>query len=199
MFTGEQRMSAKEGNASVVAIIIETGMIGQSMCFNIVQYAHCYTTLDLICMPFCDIDIVLGLNWLSSQNILLDCKSKTLILPTRELTPTAEVKLNMILAARADKWLRQGCQGYMVFFLVKAETEEGILNILVVWEFLEVFSTEISRLPLKREIEFAIDLVPGTNAISKALYWMALNEMVELKNQLTKLLEKGFIHPSVCP
>ncbi|XP_028755913.1 uncharacterized protein LOC114715283 [Neltuma alba] len=150
-------------------------------------YAHCYTMLDLICMPFCDIDIVLSLNWLSSQNVLLDCKNKTLILPTRELTLTAKVKLNVILVAQADRWLRQGCQSYIVFFSRKAETKEGILDIPVVQEFPEVFPTKISGLPPKREIEFAIDLVPRTSSISKAPYRMAPNEMTELEKQLEKL------------
>ncbi|XP_028804288.1 uncharacterized protein LOC114759291 [Neltuma alba] len=65
----------------------------------------------------------------------------------------------------------------MVFFLMKAETEEEILDIPVVPEFPEVFPTEFSILHPEREIEFAIDLVPGTNLISKTLYRMASNEM----------------------
>ena len=43
---------------------------------------------------------------------------------------------------------------------------------------------------------FNIDLLPGTNPISIALYRMAPTELKELKEQLQELLDKGFIRPS---
>ena len=52
-------------------------------------------------------------------------------------------------------------------------------------------------LPSDREIEFAIDLAPGTEPVSKAPYRMAPVEMKELASQLQELLEKGVIRPSV--
>ncbi|GKV35907.1 hypothetical protein SLEP1_g44109 [Rubroshorea leprosula] len=64
---------------------------------------------------------------------------------------------------------------------------------------MDVFSENLPSLPPDREIEFAIDLVPGTRPISKALYYMALVELKELKVQLEELLEKGFTRPSVSP
>ena len=56
-------------------------------------------------------------------------------------------------------------------------------DIPVVQEFLEVFQ-EVPRLPPKREIEFAIELLPSTMPISKARYQMAPVELAELKTQL---------------
>ena len=58
---------------------------------------------------------------------------------------------------------------------------------------------EVPGLPLDREIEFAIDLVPGTTPISKAQYQMAPVELAELKVQLQEMLDKGQICPSVSP
>ena len=66
-------------------------------------------------------------------------------------------------------------------------------------EFLDVFTDKISGMPPQREIDFTIDLVPGTGPISKAPYRMALKEMEELKSQLEELLDKGYIRPSVSP
>jgi len=54
-------------------------------------------------------------------------------------------------------------------------------------------------LPREREIEFAIELLPGTTPISKAPFRMALAELIELKKQLQELLDKGLIQPSVSP
>ena len=66
-------------------------------------------------------------------------------------------------------------------------------------EFPEVFPEDISGLPLEREVEFAIEIIPGAGSVSKAPYRMAPNEMIELKKQIEELLEKGFIRPSVSP
>ena len=72
-------------------------------------------------------------------------------------------------------------------------------NIPVVREFPDVFPEEIPGLPPVREVEFTIELMPGTAPISIALYRMALAELGELKIQLQELLEKGFVRPSVSP
>jgi len=50
-------------------------------------------------------------------------------------------------------------------------------------DFPEVFQ-EGPGLPPDREIEFAIELLPGTTPISKAPYRMAPTKLIELKKQL---------------
>ncbi|GKC53697.1 retrotransposon protein, putative, ty3-gypsy subclass, partial [Tanacetum coccineum] len=67
----------------------------------------------------------------------------------------------------------------------------------VVRKFSDVFPIELSGLPPKREVEFIMELIPGAQPISKALYRMAPVELKELKDQLQELLECGFIRPSV--
>jgi len=63
----------------------------------------------------------------------------------------------------------------------------------VVQEFMDVFPDEIPGLPPKREIEFAIDLIPRARPVSITPYRMAPAELAELKKQLEDLLEKQFI------
>ena len=72
-------------------------------------------------------------------------------------------------------------------------------DIPVVKEFLDVFPEDLPGIPIDREIEFSIDLLPRTSSISKTPYWMAPNELKELKEQLQELLDKGFIRPSASP
>jgi hypothetical protein len=48
-------------------------------------------------------------------------------------------------------------------------------------------------MPPDRDIEFLIELLPGTPPISKRPYRMPINELVELKKQIAKLQAKGFI------
>ena len=54
-------------------------------------------------------------------------------------------------------------------------------------------------MPPTREIDFTIELLPGTTPISIAPYRMAPAELGELKTQLQDLLDKGFVRPSVSP
>ena len=72
-------------------------------------------------------------------------------------------------------------------------------NILVVREFPDVFLKEIPGIPLEREVDLSIEILPGATPISRALYRMALTELKELKIQLQELLDKGFIRPNVSP
>jgi hypothetical protein len=71
-----------------------------------------------------------------------------------------------------------------------------IHQILVVCEFSYVFPDELSSLPPDRDVEFGIELIPGTTPISTRPYRMPPDELAELKKQLEELLKKGFIWPS---
>jgi hypothetical protein len=72
-------------------------------------------------------------------------------------------------------------------------------NIRVVREFLDVFTEELPEMPLDREVEFVIDLLPRTAPISKRSYRMSVEELKEFKRQLTELQEVGYIRPSFSP
>nr|GFC68104.1 putative reverse transcriptase domain, aspartic peptidase domain protein [Tanacetum cinerariifolium] len=63
----------------------------------------------------------------------------------------------------------------------------------------DVFPDELPGIPPVRDVEFNIELIPGSEPISKAPYHMVPIELKELKDQLQELLEQGFIRPSVSP
>jgi hypothetical protein len=58
------------------------------------------------------------------------------------------------------------------------------LDIRIVSEYPDVFPEELPGMPPDREIEFVIELVPGTAPIFKRPYRMTTNQVVELKEQL---------------
>ena len=72
-------------------------------------------------------------------------------------------------------------------------------DIPVVCEYSDVFPEELPGMPPDHEVEFVIELKPGTAPISKRPYRMPPNELRELKEQLKILLDKGFIRPSSSP
>jgi hypothetical protein len=66
----------------------------------------------------------------------------------------------------------------------------------VVNEFPDVFPKELLGMPPDRDIEFAIELKPGTALIYKTSFRMITPELAELKGHIKELLEKEFIRPS---
>ena len=62
-----------------------------------------------------------------------------------------------------------------------------------------MFPKDLPGVPPDREVEFTRDLVLDARPASRASYRMAPSELRELKVQLQKLLDKGFIRPSVSP
>jgi hypothetical protein len=69
----------------------------------------------------------------------------------------------------------------------------------VIQDFPDVFPEELPGMPLDRDIEFLIELLPETPLISKRPYRMPVNELVELKKQIAELQAKGFIRSSSSP
>uniref|UniRef100_A0A2N9EF72 Integrase catalytic domain-containing protein n=1 Tax=Fagus sylvatica TaxID=28930 RepID=A0A2N9EF72_FAGSY len=111
----------------------------------------------------------------------------------------ASVTPCVISALQARRMLRKGCRGYLATVRDTQQDELKLENIPIVSEFPEVFPEDLLGLPPDREIEFSVDLLPGSGPISKAPYRMAPAELKELKEQLQELLDKGFIRPSVSP
>jgi hypothetical protein len=77
--------------------------------------------------------------------------------------------------------------------------ELPLKKIPVVCEYADAFLDELPGMPLDRNIEFAIELQPGTSPISKRPYRKPPTELAELKKQLQELMDKGFIRPSTSP
>ncbi|GJR68738.1 putative reverse transcriptase domain-containing protein [Tanacetum coccineum] len=72
-------------------------------------------------------------------------------------------------------------------------------EVLIVQDFLEVFPEDLPGLPLMRQVEFQINLVPSAAPVACAPYRLAPTELQELSTQLQELSNKGFIRPSSSP
>ena len=110
-----------------------------------------------------------------------------------------ELSSSMISALAAQRMLRKGCQGYLAYVVETGKKGTLVDEIPVVREFPYVFPNDIVGLPIEKEVEFTIDLIPRTEPISIPPFRMAPAELRELKAQLEELLSKGFIRPSISP
>ena len=125
---------------------------------------------DLVVLKSKGIDVILGMDWFSRHNGLIGCTDKVVHLTNPE-------------GVRVTCHTRGNGPDLMVFSTEAKSLEE----VPVVNEYPDVFPEELPRMPPDRDIEFVIDLVPGTSPIAKRPYRMAASELAELKKQLEKL------------
>nr|GFC35838.1 putative reverse transcriptase domain-containing protein [Tanacetum cinerariifolium] len=86
--------------------------------------------------------------------------------------------------------LSHGCEGFLATIHDTNSEVPSIHDQPIVSEFPDVFPDELPGIPLVREVEFNIELIPGSEPISKAPYRIAPIELKELKDQLQELLER---------
>ncbi|KAL0557223.1 hypothetical protein IC582_005741 [Cucumis melo] len=147
------------------------------------------------------------MDFLSNHYASLNCHQKEIVFKRLEMSVFKRPEMSEIIfrgdrkilptcvtsALKASKLLRKGCTAYLAHVMDTQISKLKLEDIPVVREFPDVFPEELSGLPPDREIEFSIDLVPGTTPISQASYRMAPMELRELKSQLQELVDKGFI------
>ena len=160
---------------------------------------------DLVALDMRDFDVVLGMDWLYRHRSTLDCYKKEVKLhrpgklEVKFKEICRELSSSMISAMAAQRMLCKGCQGYLAYVVETGKEGTMVDDIPVVREFPDVFPDDIVGLPPEREVEFTIDLIPGTKLIYIPPYRMDPAELRELKAQLEELLSKGFIRPSISP
>ncbi|XP_070047223.1 uncharacterized protein [Nicotiana tomentosiformis] len=136
------------------------------------------TTADLVELEMMDFDAIIGMDWLEACYATIDCCAKI-----ARFHFSGELVL---------EWVGNT--------VTPRDAEIPTLqSIPVVKEYANVFLDELPGIPPEREIDFSIDLLPGTQPISTPPYKMAPAELKELKEQLKDLLEKGFIRPNTSP
>ncbi|GKE80540.1 putative reverse transcriptase domain-containing protein [Tanacetum coccineum] len=94
------------------------------------------------------------------------------------------------------------CEDYKMERIARLYLNEIVARheeMVMVRDFPEVFPDDLSGLPLIREIEYRIELVPGAIPVAKSPYRFAHSKMEELSGQLKELHDKGFIRPSSSP
>jgi hypothetical protein len=131
-----------------------------------------------------EIDVILGRGWLSTfEGVVQSAQGSVL------LTSLQGKRIEYVCTSSSSA---TPCAVYQVKVTPLDE-------IRVVCEFPEVFPDDLPGMPPDREVEFVIDLLPGTAPFSKRPYRMSSAQLSELKKQIKELLEKGFIHPSSSP
>ncbi|XP_027337164.1 uncharacterized protein LOC113850834 [Abrus precatorius] len=148
--------------------------------------------VNLICLPLSQLDVILGMDWLATNHMLLDCRDKTLMFGA-----AMSKVLRMLSHGVWENTVN--AKAFMVMFSMEAKSVVKPEYIPVVRDYLEVSLENVSELLPEKEIEFVIDLILGASSISVAPYKMSTVELAEVKKQVEDLLQKQFVRPSVSP
>ncbi|GKC93949.1 hypothetical protein Tco_1159391, partial [Tanacetum coccineum] len=108
-------------------------------------------------------------------------------------------RLKVISCIKARKYIERDCHLFLAHVTEKISKEKQLEDVPIIRNFPKVFPDDLPGLPLPRQVEFRIDLVPGVAPVARAPYHLTPSEMRELSIQLQELLEKGFIRPSSSP
>jgi hypothetical protein len=119
-------------------------------------------SVDLVVLSGVGIDVILGMKWMSGNGVLIDTSTRV-----------------VMLRGPIDKkgFLVQLLHDITIHSTTNATLAKAIEDTPIVYEFPDVFPDDLPGLPPDREVEFKIELIPGTAPISRRPYRMPPNEL----------------------
>ena len=134
---------------------------------------------DLVLLPLDGMDIILGINWMTRHGVTLDLSSRA-------------VEINSPSHGATTLYLPfLDCTNSCAYKMEGLKLED----IPVVNEYADVFPDDLPGMPPDRDVEFVIELQPGTAPISKRPYRMPPKELAELKNSTPRTIGQRFHSP----
>jgi hypothetical protein len=118
-------------------------------------------------------------DWLSKHKVLIDCAKKSVKLTTPDGKELEFLSESVVTAKGIANHAKVN----------QLDASQGS-EVPVVNKFPDVFPKELPGMPSDRDIEFVIELKPGTVPIYKTPFRMTTPELAELKEHIRELVEK---------
>ncbi|GJY38943.1 putative reverse transcriptase domain-containing protein, partial [Tanacetum coccineum] len=183
--------------------IIRVNTILRGCTLNILNHPF---NIDLMPVELGSFDAIIGMDWLVKYQAIIVCAEKivripwgneTLIIHGDGSNQGHEARLHIISYSKTQEYMLKGCPVFLAHVTTKEVEDKSekkrLEDVPIVRDFPEVFPEDLSGLPLTRQVEFQIDLVPGDAPVVRPPYRLAPSEMKELSEQLKELSNKGFI------
>ena len=140
-------------------------------------------TLDMMVMDMTEFDVILGIDWLTTQRVIIDCECRRVTAYTQDgthVTFQGDKHDALPQTVYDSRWHRQ-LMGWLASLTLEDEVRQDLDLPRIVFEYEDVFPDELPELPPPRDVDFCIELHPGTSSISMAPYRMTSAELQELK------------------
>ena len=148
-----------------------------------------------------EFEVILEMDWLTAHQVVIDYDHMRVTAYTPD--GTCVVFQGNRHDASPDTMYDSRWHGQLMGWLASLTLEDEVRHDMslprVVCEYEDVFPDKLPRLPPSRDVDFRIELHPGTSPISMTSHRMAPVELQKLKVQIQELLGKGFIRPSTSP
>ena len=133
--------------------------------------------VDLRVMDMSEFDVILGMDWLMTHRVVIDCDCRRVIAYTLDgdCFLFQGDKHNTLPQAMYDSRWHGQLMGWLVNLTLEDEVRHDLSLPRVVCEYEDVFLDELLRLPLYRDVDFTIELHLGTLPISMTPHRMAPN------------------------
>ena len=108
---------------------------------------------DLIELSFREFDVILGTDWLSRHQVVVDCRMKrvTLRTPSGEevnfIGERSNHLSNVISAATSRTMVQKGCKAYLTYVIYTKKAEPSLLDTPTICDYPDVFPEELMGLP----------------------------------------------------
>ena len=108
---------------------------------------------DLIELSFKEFDVILGMDWLSRHQVMVDYRMKRVTLRTQNddevifIDERSNHLSNVISAATARTMVRKGCEAYLAYVIDTVKARPSVFNIPTVNDFLDMFPKEFPGFP----------------------------------------------------
>ncbi|KAA3461880.1 DNA/RNA polymerases superfamily protein [Gossypium australe] len=150
------------------------------------SYGQVRVLTNLFLLSFHEFDAILGLDWLTRHNAMVDCQSRSMRLVSlkgKEILLSLkklEVVDRIISTVTARKLIAQGTDAYLAYIIDKPKSRSEVSQVSVVKEFTDVFSKELpvfSRIDLRSgyyQIKIKNNDIPKTMFRSRYGYYKFL-------------------------
>ncbi|GJY08897.1 putative reverse transcriptase domain-containing protein [Tanacetum coccineum] len=168
--------------------------------------------IDLMLVELGSFNAIIGMDWLVKYQAIIMCAEKIVRIPWGNETLIVhgdgsnrghEARLHIISYTKTQGYMLKGCPIFLANVTTKEtkdkSKEKRLEDVPIVRDFPDVFPEDLPSLPLTRQVEFQIDLIPGAAPVARAPYRLTPSEMKELSEQLKELSDKGFIRPISSP
>ena len=148
-------------------------------------------TVDLRVMDISYFDVILGMDWLTAHRVIIDCDRRRITAYTQDdirVTFQRDKHDALPQTVHDSRWHGQ-LMGWLASLTLEDKGRQDFGLPWVICEYEDVFPNELPGLPPHKDIDFVIELHPGTSPISMTPHRMTPVELQELKVQLQELLD----------